>query len=380
MEERPRPPSLGILELSTHENDLNDLCTIASEPFDVTVFTSAELRERVESSLDADVEWVVRGESESLSSFLNSVERRSSALDALYLMPLSGTMLDFVRYARFRADCPTLLTVFNANAWLAPNLRFTPKLYNYLRLPLRRLILQHVDAVVVEYDTIAKFASERTSLPVRVMTPVVADEPVRPECDDDCIQVTIPGMIDPERRDYSTVVDAIERLSDEYADRLRLRLLGRPVGERGRAVVESFDRLREAGWTIDHHEEWIPTDAFRAGLRDSDLLLAPLHPTKNYGVSVEEYGRTKTSGAIHDSVRYGRPLLLAGSYEPPEPLRASVRDYQGAAGLAEELERLFAGESALADLQAAAAEASRHYGLGRQRERLVALFKEICSS
>lgn len=371
------PDSLGIVEVATHENDLHDLCTIASGAFDVTVFTSAEVRERVTEGLDADVEWVIRGESESLASFLGTVEDRSSDLDALYLMPLSGPLPDFVRYARFRPDCPTVLTVFNTSAWFAPNLRFTPKLYNYLRPPLRRLVLRNVDAVAVEYDTIAEYAAPRAPLPVRVMTPVVYDGATRHERDDDRVQVTVPGMIDPERRDYATVVDALDALPGEYADRLRLTLLGRPVGDRGETVVASFDRLREAGWTVDHYDEWIPAEAFRAGLRDSDLLLAPLQPTKDYGVSVEEYGRTKTSGALHDSIRYGQPLLLPSGYEPPGPLRESIRNYRGSAGLADELERLLDGEAELSALQAAATEASRHYTVDRQRDRLVGLVDEL---
>lgn len=379
MEAQGTPRSLGIMELATHENDLHDLCTIATGPFDVTVFTSAEVRERVEPGLDAEVEWVIRGESASLTSFLDTVERHSAELDALYLMPLSGPLPDFVRYTRFRPDCPTLLTVFNASTWFAPNLRFTPKLYNYLRLPLRRLILRNVDAVAVEYDTIAEYAAPRAPLPVHVMTPVVYDGATRTERDDDRVQVTVPGMIDPERRDYSTVVDALDALPDGYTDTLRLTLLGRPIGDRGEAVVESFDRLREEGWTVDYYDEWIPTDAFRAGLRDSDLLLAPLQPTKDYGVSVEEYGRTKTSGALHDSIRYGQPLLLPAGYEAPGPLRESIRNYRGSAGLANELERVLADERELADLQTAATEASRHYTVNRQRERLVDLVDEVCS-
>jgi hypothetical protein len=372
---------VGLFEISTHENCLEDLTKMAAQDgFTVTVFCSEAVHDRMPEALLSrnKVSWVTKGSDESVGQFLGRVSEHSRDLDLLYLLPLSGTVVDFLHYARFRSACPVALSVFNANAWVAPNLRLTPKVYNYFRLALRRRIVSQVDALVLEYDTIREYAQERTTTPTYTLTPAMFDTPpARP--DDSRVQWTIPGMIDGRRRDYGVVLDALSKLDPRHKDQLKLRLLGRPVGN-GTEIVDQFNTLAERGWNISYDDEWIPVDRFRRTLRETDILLAPLHERKPHGASVESYGTTKTTGALCDMVRYGLPLTLPSTYRPPSGLEAGIQQYEGSQGLAGLIERSMVDDNHRRSLQDAALEGAKAYDLKAQQHRFRDLIEELIAN
>jgi len=369
---------VGLFEISTHENCLEDLTKMAAQDgFTVTVFCSDAVHERMPESLlgRTAVTWVKKGVDESVGQFLDRLSEHTRELDLLYLLPLSGTVVDFMHYVRFQPSCPVALSVFNANAWVAPNLRFTPKVYNYLRLALRRRIVRQVDALVLEYDTIREYAQEQTTTPTYTLTPAMFDAPPeRPN--DDRVQWTIPGMIDGQRRDYSVVLDALKGLDQRHKDRLELRLLGRPVGN-GSEIIEQFQTLIERGWDISYDDEWIPVERFRRTLRETDILLAPLHERKRHGASLESYGKTKTTGALCDMIRYGLPLVLPSNYRPPSGLAAGIQQYGDSQDLATLLERSIVDDDHRHSLQDAALEAAKAYDLEAQQRRFRGLVEAL---
>lgn len=367
-------PKLGVLELGTHENQLANFCRVAAGPADVTVFTIREVRQRIKATVGDAVDWVVRRPDASLGTFLSRVETASGALDALWSFPLYGTVIDYVRYARFAPDCPFIMYAFDLNGWVGAEPVPTPKVYNYLKYPLRRRLLQRIDGLVVEFQPVREYAGARLSTPVYTYTPVLTDdESTAMATESEQTTITVPGMIDETRRDYGTVLNAFQGRPSR--DDIELVLLGRPVGKYGERTLERCEVLRERGWAVTTFSDWIPTEEFSAQLARTDLLVGPLRESRPVDGFREYYGRTKGSGVITDALRYGLPVALPDWYVVPEAIEPAAQLFASPAELDETIARLATSPERRRELHEAARAAASTYRVEPQRERLTDILR-----
>ena len=385
MADGPTAPRLGVIELSTHENFLADFCRIAADRFRLTVFTTEDIHRRISDDLASDTkisEWIIQESDEGRWSFLDRVEFATRHLDALWAFPFYGNVIDFARYARFEPDCPFVLSLYDTNGWIGRSLTPTPKVYNYIKYPLKRWILRRVDAIAVEYEPIELYLeSALNGIPVETFSPVQYD-PMTQESPDETERLvcTIPGMIDTSRRNYSVVRDAIGQLSQPQKATLEVVLLGRPIGPDGEAVVSAIGDLQTEGLSLRTFEGWIETAAFKRELVRSDILLSPLKRTRQVDGFTEQYGRTKGSGVLGDGIRYATPLVLPDWYQVPDQLRSATRKYASGGELAEVLAALTESDDALQTLRSGAGDAAQYYTKRQQADRLEQILTHARSS
>lgn len=369
--------NIGILNLSSHEKYLIDLSKLVACRHDVTIFTTAAIEHRIRSELAplSNVEWMLMQESDSKRDYLRLVEQETlESIDALIAFPFYGNIFDYLHYARFSPNCPYLQIAYEINGWSGKRPAFTPELYNFVKYPLKRKMLNRVDVLLVEYDTIRDYARDlipRTK--VETFTPVVWDEQNSSTAqgqNDDRVVVTIPGMIDQTRRDYEVVLEAVNILPREHADSIEIVFLGSSQGQYGERIIDRAVKLEQTGASVTYFRNWIPTETFETTLSRTDILVSPLRRTRQINGFVEEYGLSKGSGAISDAIRQSTPLLLPEWFDVPERVSPGIRTFDGAEGLAQIISKFISDEDALDGFEAGAKKISGEYTVEKQERRL----------
>ncbi|WP_254272263.1 hypothetical protein [Haloarcula marina] len=367
--------SIGVLELKAHEQYLVRLCRLLED--DLTVFTTSAIREDITTDASvAATRHVTKRPTESLSSYLGRVERVSSALDMLVCFPFSGGRRELFQYARFSPNCPSLLWVFNARGWLqAPVLTSSPR--ESVRRGLKRWIVRKQRGLLFEYPSIRRYVTTAGLTRKQTYTFVPAVFTGRQSSPTiDPVTVTVPGNVDPARRDYDTVLGAFREAVDAGAS-LRLELLGRPAEDAREAILSHCRALADEGYDIRFYDDWIPVDTFRQTLRDSTLLVAPLRRTKRVEDIVEYYSKTKGSGNIADAIHNATPLVLPDHARFEDSLGESGLFYGDRADLADTFERVSTDRSFREHVSRAADRNATQYEPRRQRERFTKILESV---
>jgi glycosyltransferase involved in cell wall biosynthesis len=188
--------------------------------------------------------------------------------------------------------------------------------------------------------------------------------------------VSVPGYIDPQRRDYNVVLDALaDHLSDSAND-LRIQLLGSPSGDEGREIARRCDDLASAGWDIHYHTDWIPVSEFNAKLAQSDVIVSPMRETKRISVVTEHYGVSKSSGCFLDAVKFAVPLILPAHHQVPSEVEPLVRPYDSARHLADVMWDVVTDDNLANDVRS---YVSKKYNTKAQYNRLLDIFEDVMS-
>jgi len=98
--------------------------------------------------------------------------------------------------------------------------------------------------------------------------------------DFDKLYIVIPGLIQKHRKDYDPVISAFERLFNSYKGRIKLFLLGLPVGKFGSSIYKTFEKMRNDGYDVETFDHFVPDDRFDDILTTSDIILAPIKPSE----------------------------------------------------------------------------------------------------
>jgi hypothetical protein len=253
--------------------------------------------------------------------------------------------------------------IYNVNLWTATDLRLTPKVYLYLEVILRKSILSKVDGILVEYSPIQKYLkNKKPDCDIDVFAPIIYDEFVvcnsRP-------QVTIPGHIEPDRRDYSFFFDSLQYLED-IQDEFEIHLLGSPNGSGGERVISICDQLISSGWNIQYYQDWIPIEQFEDSLKDTNIIVSPINKRKEIDAVTETYGRSKGSGAFSDAIKYGKKLALPAHYEIPPEVECIVQPYSSKRDLAKIIKSSLESEGLS---EAEIDQLKNNFGLESQKRR-----------
>jgi hypothetical protein len=186
--------------------------------------------------------------------------------------------------------------------------------------------------------------------------------------------ITIPGHVIPERRDYQTILRTIHNQLQLRKSDLIIELLGSPSGETGENILQQCKNLKQNGWSIITHEDWISTEEFDKRIQAADVILAPMRRTKDISLVTERYGISKGSGCFMDAVMYGKPLILPAHYEVPARFEPMVSQYDTESRLAAIIEQMMNSPQKQETAQRHAADT---FNITNQRERLREILSEI---
>ena len=121
------------------------------------------------------------------------------------------------------------------------------------------------------------------------------------------VNFVITGNIQEKRRDYFQVINIFDNANFKNLD-WNLTLLGRPIGEYGRGVINLANKINNQlnRKAIKYFEEYIPKELFDNELKIASHLIAPLN--------TDLYKKGKTSGAIYDAISLNKHLINPKNY------------------------------------------------------------------
>ncbi|WP_246984055.1 hypothetical protein [Halorientalis marina] len=367
---------IGIFEVKTHEQYLLHLCRILPDD-DLTLFTTRPILEEVAADTDiSEATSEIKRDDEPVSKYLQRVERASRDLDVMLWFPFSGGTRELLTYARVSLDCPSLLWIFNVRGWLeAPVL--TTKPTAGLRRGIKRWLVRKQSGLLFEYPCIETYVRENglTKKPTQSIVPTLYDG-IESHSPSDPIVVTVPGNVDPDRRNYDEVIDAFRDATESGTD-IELEVLGPPANEGGERVLRRCESLIDRGYDITVHREWVPVAQFQQAIQSSTLLVAPLTRTKIVEETVESYGTTKGSASVSDAIRNATPLVLPQHAGFTQSLGEASLTYAGRSDLARLLERVATDEPFRNRLTESARNNAVRYTRERQHARVDRLLDTI---
>ena len=369
--------NIGLLEYHYHSMFFYTMARICkTKDTNVTLFTTNKIFSLMEKHLKTKDQYniVLKGENESINSFLKRVEQTcNEEIDLLFINTIQESLKDLPHYFRFKPKCKTILTIHNVNAFLSKKITIN------IKKPLRTLdtilssiiiqknILPKFNGIVV-YPSIKEYivTNKMYSKEVFTLPFTFYDENKSRKADkqDKKIKFVVIGAIEKQRRDYDIVLDAFEKLFKKFPNDISLCLLGRPVGSYGQQVIRRCKKMKERGYNIQFFEEFVPEETFSKVLMESTVILSPTKPeTRGLGVIKETYGVSKASGALCEAIQNAKPSIVPSELNIMKELRSSTLKYDSQKRLHDVIENLIVDRGKLEDIKKEACKNSEHFSL-----------------
>lgn len=372
--------NIGIVIFSNHQNGLINLVRLLSSMTDkIIIFTSSNYKQKVSEGLDSNaIKWVEQSSEKPRQEFLSNkvTQMCNQSVDILFSFPFYTGIKTAPHRAFFSPKCLYVQIIYNANLWTMNRVRWEIKLYKYFNPVLRRLLIRKFDAILVEFSPIKQYLSGRTNTDVYSFTPLMYDNKrvYERQNKNSRFLITIPGNVTSKRRDYETILRTIRNQLQLRKSELIIELLGNPSDESGEKILQQCTNLKQDGWSIITHEDWISTEEFDRRIQAADVILAPMRRTKDISVVTERYGISKGSGCFMDAVMHGKPLILPAHYEVPARFEPMVSQYDTESGLAAIIEQMMNSPQKQEIAQKHAADT---FNIMNQRERLREILSKI---
>jgi hypothetical protein len=179
-------------------------------------------------------------------------------------------------------------------------------------------------------------------------------------------RIVIPGSIDVKRRDYFSVLEVAERLSD--LKHIRFVLLGKPYGAEATALVDKFEQMQD---TVVCYREFIDEHEFERQMQQADIVWGPLTRYYTGNDAVEEYGISKETGVSFAMIHYALPGLFPSHVAVMDEIKTGVRFYSNADELVSIITELSTRKETLLLLQKNAWANALKYSPDAVRNRFV---------
>lgn len=139
------------------------------------------------------------------------------------------------------------------------------------------------------------------------------------------INIVVPGIIEERRKDYLGILFYLNSIASKY--RMKIVLLGTPVSDYGKKVVNYCNVMRENGVEINYYNCTVEQNEFDKVMLESDVIIAPINVKTNFNCVTEYYGKTKETGIHFDIIRYCIPAILPISLKSPKDLKEFIYPY-----------------------------------------------------
>lgn len=175
----------------------------------------------------------------------------------------------------------------------------------------------------LQFEEIAKeFKGRTTSLPVffsdagKIWLQDSTDgkSPARAIGSD--LRLGLLGGVDPERRDYETLISALEMLNQSQKDGLAVSVLGFTRDRKAESILAKLRGVVK----VATFGEYISNRTLMAEFLECDVLISPLRTDIGYG-------SRKGTGALGDALAANRMLLIPTGIELDELLRPATITY-----------------------------------------------------
>jgi len=253
-----------------------------------------------------DLQDMLSNDDTNILSYTNKEQLKESTLDILFVNSIQDTMRDVIHWLRFKPPCKSLLTIHNVNSILKfPNIsikkpiRSLDTLLTYLAF--RFIVLPKFDSIIVLGQPLKDYIIKNKlyDKPIFVI-PFKYHEKMY---DGSSNVYVVPGRIEHHRRNYDAFLDYIKK--EDFVE-----LLGEPIGDYGKWIINKCKDMNKQGYHITFFEERVPDEVYHNALKFAGTIVFPkVKESHGYGTTKEIYGQTKMVGAYFDAIKYGKKYI-----------------------------------------------------------------------
>ncbi len=400
---------LGVLEVSGwHRNCLLDFSrSVDTDKYNLNLFTSEDVYSDMSYYLDGiSYSVFLKKDRESIEVYLDEVEGIcSDFIDILFVVTPFGDSSLASNLVDFSPNCHMVCFLHQINAWLKTKNRRSKQIFKKLnnisgrsklidgflyraitpfRFFLYPYIISNYDSIITPYPPMENHIKKQTNIKSNIYSfiPVIGKKHNILDIDRDTVRITIAGRINQDIRNYKDTLEIFKNIFPRYNDSLSLQILGRPIGRSGKNIINRYRKLKQTGYNIDLYvsDSWISIKEFDRELKKSHILLNPIKVYENISRSFapnEIRGRTKTTGILHESIKYGIPLLLPKKFKSHPTIQKSIIMYRSKNQLKNKIINLVKNKTSLKRQTRNAKTTSDYFTIEKQQNRLKSIIKNI---
>lgn len=320
---------IGIIEILWHHVFLYSLASVAKESgADVTIFTTKKLYNLVRPLFKNKIKnyrWIIKGEDEKLWSFLRRVEKfTNKEVDLLFVNTIQG----FWCYPLYllKPKCKSILVTGRVEEWFGNNYKlFSSKPSKLFRHNLTHFamkkILPRYDAVVVHTQTLKDYVlANGYKKDIFVFPFTIYDgSSTSLKIIGKKLKFVVAGSIAKHRRNYDALLKAFEKIWNHGYKDVRLTILGRPIGGYGERIINWCRLIKEHGFDIQFHNEYISEEVYKDEVASADVIINP--------IKLENYSYGGFTAGLVEAIRHAKPGIYPFGYIVPNELLSSSLFY-----------------------------------------------------
>lgn len=347
--------TLLIIEFNYHAEILQAVCPLLRERFNLILFTTNKIWRKTGLDEANFLGVRTRDKRSSLKRFFLENQDLLSKADLVYFNTLER---NYKFFAKSPLNLPTIVRIHNVNSNFRPFESISFKNFSIARISwhlLRETVIDRsywyrkrfFDAttrIMLPSSTSATYLQEKNflkyknkitpySLPFCYLQPGKNSEKKNPNV----VKIAVTGSINPSRKDFGALFDAIRLSLDSFKKPIELNFLGGPKGKQGNTVVEKFQEISHVNFSFSYSKKYISSQEMRRRMRDIDFIVAPILVETHHKIYREIYGSSKISGVENDIVQFQKPALIPNKYRLNDSIKPVCNTYRNTEDLSAKL-------------------------------------------
>lgn len=371
---------IGILEIFHHWDCVYIISRICkTNKTNVTIFTTSHIYSQLKIALGKNISeynFIIKKENETKKSFLKKVKKIcNEKVDLLFIITIPHDVRQWPQFLTFKPKTNIVLFIHEIENWIKPKILFDfkniPKtINNNLKAILRKIMLPRFIAINVMYPPMMDYVKNNTNYNKKVFNMGFLCENPAKKIDPKKISFLIHGRIKEERGDYNSLLDVFEKLFEKH-ENISLTLLGYPVEDYGKKIIEKCKKLRKKGYNINWFESFIDLKEWEESFRKSNIAICPL------STKIITMGQYINSGIFYDACRYPTPIIIPKTMPISKKIISSTKTYSDMNELFYILDYYIKHKKELQEFQKKALENSTKFSLKKLRNEFLNNIKEL---
>lgn len=358
------PLKIAIIELEDHAEVLHNFCTILHPIYPKnnitkpTIFVAQHIFNEIKNEININAfEWFIMPNNQTISSFLTQhYNYLNTHFDLILFNTVQTNFKQYCKIPPFTKPA-TILNIHNLNAFFKPfikkiklpkNLFFLRKTIAHL---LQKTILQqdeyyqkkflatYIQHFAVLDEQLHHYAQNFIQPPklIPTLAGACASTQFQKTQPTAALHLTIPGAIDRRRKNYQHVIQALNILLPQLTLPLHLTLLGKPTDQYSTHIIKQLNALQQQFplFTLQTFKNRVPKTIFNQVMQQTDLILSPIHIHTQYKIYAEQYGVSKVSGSVLDTIHYGKCSIFPAQHPVNKLLAPFTFTYKNPAHMAD---------------------------------------------
>ena len=337
---------IGLIELAKHNEVLRSylILLLNIKNIDICVFTSSWIFDQCyDLQKEERINWVLKKELEKTNKYIDRNKEKIYEQDLIIQttdVDENGKLLKIPNHRNLALVIHDLHTYFDpfSNLIKQKSLKNLLKIIRFYLFKKRGLanLVEMATTLILPSENVHKYAIDKyKDKATFVQLPFTINDEISREGKGKNIIITIPGNVSNKSRDYNVVIKALHLLPKNLG--VIINILGRPDGDFGMKVVNSFKEIRSL--KVNSYKAFIPQKEFDTVMRNTDFLILPMNKIMKFDIIGEVNGHSCVSGNMNDMIRYGIPAMIPDYYPLPLKLKSVVYQYESEQDLCSEIEK-----------------------------------------